>query len=217
MVIYEQTHVALLGQMAESTTSDVDDQVEELIMHLRAKALAYAYKASNCVRDFREIYGLKVVQPFLLQNAVIGSFILLNDMKSTHPRTHHGSPPGSPRFGSPEDTRSGFEECFRLLVATGMQCMLSRGIARMVHQTARYLNVPLPDAVVQMNQAVAETSWHPSDVHQLRSSFPNWTLLRDGRKVTEEYQMADLLKKWEELGIREQQMIEESSSEGGAA
>jgi hypothetical protein len=84
-----------------------------------------------------------------------------------------------------------------------MQMMLPHAIARMLHRSALLLQVILPEAVDQMLIMITETSWQPSDLHQLDSVYSTWDL--DGRVTAAggNRDMAAMLKKWERLEIED--------------
>lgn len=95
-----------------------------------------------------------------------------------------------------ENVGTAFEECFRYLLASGMQQMLPRAIARMVYHTARQLAVELPMLVQSTLQLVSNTAWRPSEVRMLSSVYPNY--------ATEGDTLEDMLRKWEELTVEDE-------------
>ncbi|KAK4495297.1 hypothetical protein PRZ48_013627 [Zasmidium cellare] len=97
------------------------------------------------------------------------------------------------------DTYSGFEECFRFLVGTGVHVMMTRGIARMVSLSAKKLGLRFPEPIERTIETLAGLMWRPEDVGLLNSSYPNRT---PGLRVEEgEESMEGLLRRWQEVEI----------------
>lgn len=169
----------------------------------RLDLLQIAYSATTVVRAYRERYGWRIAQCLVYQAASNAAFILLKDMHhNPESTTDHVHADGYNTYGirrhTPiSDRATAFEECFRCLLGTGLQHMLPCGIARMVYHTSRELKVQLPEAVEQMLQMVAETSWQPSDLHQISSLYPNWVTEKKNaqHQTSKKYDMDEVLTK----------------------
>ncbi|KAF2719516.1 hypothetical protein K431DRAFT_286635 [Polychaeton citri CBS 116435] len=205
MTLYEQTRKLLFPHSTDSrTTRDKGDELRWLESELHSKALNYARKAAALNRDYRETYGLKILPPWVLQSTANASFLLLMDLQRnpTQVAPQSDDTPSSSRDGvrTPESTSAtAFEECFRLLIGTGVHIMESRALARMIFHTAAHLRVQLPDAVMEMIRLVAETAWQRSDMHRIRSAYPNWVLKSADGQARNDHEMEDLLKRWEAM------------------
>ncbi|KAK4502930.1 hypothetical protein PRZ48_006357 [Zasmidium cellare] len=177
---------------------------------LRTRSVTWGHRAATIARDFREAYGYKIVPPFVIHMAAVATLTLLRSMEvqsttASYPRPIIGS---SMSDAEREEVNTSFAECFRCLLAAGLQEMHARGTARMVYCTALELKVRLPDSVQQMISLVAESAWQPSDLHQLSSTYPNWGLVNHS-----ESSMEQILRKWDELAIEDQASV--ASSEAG--
>lgn len=150
-------------------------------------ALQHAFDVTALLRDYRECYGLGLITPCVFQSATIAAFTFLEDLRARDPHAHHRSPTGKHRFDSHSaemsDSSLGFEECFRCLLAGGMQMMLPRAVTRAVLSTAKDMNVRLPDAVYGMLRLMTSAAWQPSDVRRLSSFYPNWAVKGKEKKA----------------------------------
>lgn len=79
----------------------------------------------------------------------------------------------------------------------GMQWTLSRGVTRMVVNTARDLNIKLPLAVVQLMYTMADLAWQPLDELSYKSAYPNIIFANDNESAASAgLQLDDSLHKW---------------------
>lgn len=158
------------------------------------------FKMTTLVRWSREAYGYTIPNPYVYHGAAISLGVLLP--KLTYCSNHGIEPEISlDNQNGSNDMISAFEECFRCLLACGLQQMLPRGIARMCHHTAHDLHVQLPLNVSRMVEIAADAGWRDSDTFLMDSSYPNF--------ATEQYNlsenrvhgpgMTDLLRRWENL------------------
>lgn len=142
----------IFGKAAEAHKFEANDM-----------CLQWAYRATTCMRDFCEAYGLKIIPSFgILQQGAPSAFILLRNLQSDPHSRNRATRTSTVLniFESPLDnTTAAFEECFRCMLGAGLQTILPRGIARMVYRTATQMEVELPESVRQMIAMVAETSW----------------------------------------------------------
>lgn len=151
--------------------------------------LQHAYDVAALLRDYRECYGMGMLMPSVFQSAAIAAFIFLEDLRPPDPESHghHCSPTRKPQKDPHEaeisDSSLEFEECFRVLLAGGMQMMLPRAITRAVLSAAKDMNVRLPDAVYGMLKLMTSAAWQPSDVRRLSSFYPNWAVKGKERKA----------------------------------
>lgn len=150
-------------------------------------ALRHAYDVVALLRDYRESYGMGILMPSVFQSAAIAAFTFLEDLRPREPHEQRRSPARKPRSDSHaaeiSDSSVGFEECFRVLLAGGMQMMLPRAITRAVLSAAKDMNVKLPDAVYGMLKLMTSAAWQPSDVRRLSSFYPNWAVKGKDRKA----------------------------------
>lgn len=172
ITLYQQTIERLQRPNAESTDGDPMD-IEDCIRAYRKGSLHYSHQIAACLADFREIYGFKIIPSYQVQGATVASMVLLRALK----------PPSASLperlleiGGESSHIESSFEECFRCLMAAGLQQMLPRMISRMVCQSAAQMKVPFPSAVQQMLELATEAVWQPSDLRRLSSEYPDWGL-----------------------------------------
>ena len=171
-----------------------------ILAEYHAALMGYVFRSANLVRWNRIAYGHGIPNAWIWQASAIVLFNLLPEMPNGR-----GPVPEMPQ--APEDdgpTRnitSAFEECFCCIMATGLQQMLPRGIARMVYHSAQQLNVQLPARVMQMLDLAADAGWRPSDVHMVDSVYPNMATERysDAESRKNGPRMAALLRQWEEV------------------
>lgn len=180
------------GGVPEST-------IDMIVAEYQFSLLKYVFEHASLTRWSREAYGYTIVNPYIFHGAAIALFILLPKMPTL-------SSAQSPGGASPIDLdritgiTSAFEECFRCLLACGMQQMLPRGIARMVYHTAQQLQVQMPESVDRMLEVAADAGWRTSDIYLVDSIYPNLATVRYSDWETREHgpRMGDLLRKWEE-------------------
>ena len=206
MTLYKFS-LEMFDKISEAEKSNQTEEQGQWKSDLLHSALDSALAGAAIVRNYREMYGLRTVSPFLIQNAAHALQIFLPNMGSCKTTLAPNS--------SAQAIQDGFTECFRCLVAMGMGLLLPRGIARMIYHTSRVLNVQLPDEVMSMLSLVAETAWQPSDLHQLNSCYPNWALASAEKAEVVNYQMDDMLRKWEDLGVHDQALSTENETEVG--
>lgn len=175
---------------------------------IRLGAVSTAHEAATLLQAYRRTYGLKIATPHLTQVMAISAFILLEDLPNPI-RAAHSSPHSDVDRSTtdPQPTwtsKSAFEEIFRCLLGAGMQAMLPRGIARMVYRTTEQMQIRLPARVNQMMKIAAELAWQPKDLLRLSSGYPNVAMMDGTGKRGGEVRMEELLKKWEKLDIKDQ-------------
>lgn len=164
-----------------------------------SKAVFHAKQSADLLKHYREWYGLKICPPFIVQPAQIGCFVLIDDMRESSISTHEAPTTTNTEDGRLSRTNLAFEECFRVLLACGMQFMLSRGIARMVLRTAADLGVKLPQGVTEMIKSITQFAWRPTDRLHINSVYPN-PLLASNSRDTKLY-MEEMLAEWEALNF----------------
>lgn len=145
------------------------------------RALATAQEHAIRLASFRHHYGLKIAPPYFVQANGVVCFTLLRDLDN----------PAS---------AAAFKEAFRCLLGAGMQLLWARGMARMLHLTAKNTGIQLPRAIETILEAVADTAWTKTDTEMLSSCWPNIAIAKDA-KVGESVTMEDLIKKWESLAV----------------
>ncbi|KAK5163405.1 uncharacterized protein LTR77_010778 [Saxophila tyrrhenica] len=167
---------------------------------LEREALEVAHRSAALMKDYRETYSMRVAPPMMIQVAAIASFTLV---KALERRPDSATPRAAPAAaeGQLQAIESAFDETFRGLVALGLQIFIARGIARMVVGTAHYLNVRLPDSVLRMMHLIAEMAWRPSDRLKISSVYPNAAMA--SATTGSEFQMDEMLRKWEALEIKD--------------
>lgn len=176
---------------------------------IKLGAISSAYQAATLLRAYRQTYGVKIVTPHLTQVMALSAFVLLEDLPNSIQTAHSGPQSDSEENASdPQPTwtsESAFEEVFRCLLGAGMQAMLPRGIARMVHRTAEQMHIQLPARVNEFLKITAELVWQPKDLLKLSSRYPNLAILNGNGKKVEEVRMEGLLKKWEKFDTNDQE------------
>lgn len=203
MTLHNRALDLLLGSDLPVEIVEVSSGMREYINTLHRDNLRFAHLASQYLRDFRNMYGYKITPTAVMHPAAVAATVLLRNMSRTLPlpkQIERSDPPAND--SSPyalEYIHSSFEECFRCLLGMGMQNLLPRAIARMIYRASSQLQMQLPENVLQMLQIVSESSWRASDLGQLDSIYPNWTLPTrsgDGRLAE---QVPYWLHKWETL------------------
>ncbi|KAI7547684.1 hypothetical protein KC331_g4867 [Hortaea werneckii] len=158
-----------------------------------------ALKAAKLLENYRSIYGLKVVLPFIFQTASTASFILLG-----HSPTEDGQQSPSDWLHSIEaiqDPGSALEESLRCLFGIATQVSIARGTALMVLKTAKIMAVELPASVKRLPETVAEIAWTTRKGQSISSSYPNYALVAANGGRAEGLTMEELLDKWSDLSI----------------
>ncbi|THW69905.1 hypothetical protein D6D25_00779 [Aureobasidium pullulans] len=169
---------------APRTQPDIDSQT--LFAHtMRGRAITTAQDMALKMGNFRHHYGLKIIPPYFVQANGIACFTLLQDLST------------------PSSTAS-FKEAFRCLLGAGMQLLWARGMARMLHLTAKNTGIKLPGVIETMLEKVADTAWSKSDAEMLSSWWPNYVIAKEA-KVGESVMMEDLIRKWEKLAVDEEE------------
>lgn len=172
ITLYQQTIERLQRPNTEGIERDTLE-IDDCIRAYRKGSLHYSHQIAACLADFREIYGFKIIPSYQVQGATVAIMVLLRALKPSSP----SSPETLLEVGG-ESSRieSSFEECFRCLMAAGLQMMLPRMISRMVCQSATQMKVTFPSAVQQMLELATEAVWQPSDLRRLSSEYPDWGL-----------------------------------------
>lgn len=158
---------------------------------LRYKALQYALSAAELLRNYRTRYGLKIAVSFLIQPAAIAINLLLRSMQQKWDQDFLRSSRPWEVAHLTDDVNSAFEECFRCLLAFGMQQMLPRAIARMVYHNAKQFKVGLPELVDSTLHAFSHSNWRRSEVRMLNSMYPNYAKTDDT--------VEEMLRQWDEV------------------
>ncbi|KAI7401071.1 hypothetical protein KC336_g14749 [Hortaea werneckii] len=164
-----------------------------------SEAAYLALRAAKLLENYRGLYGLKVVLPFVLQTATTASFIPFGHSPTRNERQIPGHLLHS--IEAMEDLKSGLEESLRCLLGMATQVSFARGAALMVLKTAKVMEVKLPDSIKRLPQTIAEIAWGTKKEGSFSSSFPNYALVaaKGGRR--EGLTMEELLKKWSDLSI----------------
>lgn len=195
-----QSQSSSLGARSRERLETVEADAELFqAAYWQSEAADLALRAAKLLENYRSIYGLKVVLPFVLQTATTASFILLG-----HSQTENGR--RSPidwlhSIEAIEDPSSALEESLRCLFGIATQVSIARGIALMVLKTAKIMKVELPASVKRLPQTVAEIAWGAGNDQSLSSSYPNYALVAANGGRTEGLTMDELLNKWSDLSI----------------
>ena len=203
------TLASTLGARLQSQSSSSEPRsrerhsaVEANAEHFQAaywtsEAADLALRAARILENYRSVYGLKVVLPFIFQTASTASFILLG-----HSPTKTGQHISEHRLLSMEaveESNSGLEESLRCLLGMATQISLARGVALMVLKTAQIMKTKLPDSIKRLPRIVAEIAWGTKNDLSLGSSYPNYALVAAGGGHLEGLTMEELLNKWSDL------------------
>ncbi|RMY55084.1 hypothetical protein D0865_04362 [Hortaea werneckii] len=189
---------------SEPRSSERNNDAEADAEHFKAaywtsEAADLALKAAKILENYRGVYGLKVVLPFIFQAATTASFILLDHCsRETGPRRPNDELHSIEAF---EEPRSGLEESFRCLLGVATQVSIARGAALMVLKTAKIMKVELPASVMRLPRTVAEIAWGTRNDRSLSSSYPNYALVAAKGGRPEGLTMEELLDKWSNLSI----------------
>ncbi|KAG9600644.1 hypothetical protein KCU77_g3223, partial [Aureobasidium melanogenum] len=165
-------------ETSESTEGSIRSHFARTMSY---RAFATAHDHAVRLASFRHHYGLKIVPPYFVQANGVVCFTLLRDLDN----------PAS---------AAAFKEAFRCLLGAGMQLLWARGMARMLHLTAKNTGIQLPRAIETILEAVADTAWTKTDTEMLSSCWPNIAIAKDA-KIGESVTMEDLIKKWESLAV----------------
>ncbi|GAB1739365.1 hypothetical protein NU219Hw_g4327t1 [Hortaea werneckii] len=164
-----------------------------------SEAADVALKAAKILENYRSVYGLKTVLPFIFQAATTALFILLDHCsRETGRRKPNDELHSIEAF---EDPTSGLEESFRCLLGVATQVSIARGAALMVLKTAKIMKVELPASVMRLSQTVAEIAWGTKNDRGFSSSYPNYALVAAKGGRPEGLTMEELLDKWSNLSI----------------
>ncbi|KAI7466199.1 hypothetical protein KC351_g14629 [Hortaea werneckii] len=164
-----------------------------------SEAADLALQAAKLLENYRSVYGLKVVLPFIFQAATTASFILLDlCSRETGRRRPNDELHSIEAF---EEPRSGLEESFRCLLGLATQVSIARGAALMVLKTAKIMKVELPASVMRLPRTVAEIVWGTKNDRSLSSSYPNYALVAAKGGRPEGLTMEELLNKWSNMSI----------------
>ncbi|RMZ00166.1 hypothetical protein D0862_06825 [Hortaea werneckii] len=205
------TLASTLGARLKSQTSPSEQRsrehhiaVEADAEHFKAaywtsEAADVALKAAKILENYRSVYGLKTVLPFIFQAATTASFILLDHCsRETGRRRPNDELHSIEAF---EDPRSGLEESFRCLLGVATQVSIARGAALMLLKTAKIMKFELPASVMRLPQTVAEIAWVTKNDRGFSSSYPNYALVAAKGGRPEGLTMEELLNKWSNLSI----------------
>ncbi|KAM3415732.1 hypothetical protein BST61_g9245 [Cercospora zeina] len=189
------------GRRDPSTSSDspdTEDTTQRIAHDGLSKALLFAYKAAEMLRDVRERYGLKIVPPFAVQLSAVAGSVLVLDKDLTIPHVENNpSDPSRPIA----DSHTAFDEVFRFLLGISVEIMIARGIARMIYYTALEHKIALSRAARAMLQIMADTAWRPSDLALLHSTYPDITTVGGDDEISANRRLSELLSSWENLEI----------------
>ncbi|KAK0254365.1 hypothetical protein LTS16_014100 [Friedmanniomyces endolithicus] len=173
------------------------DVYVNLTAGLSDRKIAFAKMAANLMRDFRQKYSMKATLPYTFQASSMASFALLQWL---HDHPNERDPPPLP---SPDEIltatdmhpQTALNETYRCVLGAATQVMLARGVVALLNQTASHMNVKLPALDLQVEKAVADVTWRPSDLRHISSEYPNYA---QGTIPTfsEAIGMEDILKEW---------------------
>jgi hypothetical protein len=171
-----------------------------------ANVTAVACDIAALVKDYREVYGVRVVPPYILYAPAIATFALLealNDPAVLRQTSKASSAQQSTdRQPSREDVESATEETMRIMLALSLQFPMGRAITRMIVMTAQALQVRLPDPVLRMVQLLAGGLWRTKDRLKISSAYVNVLMTNDLTDV--DFQMDEMLRQWEGLEVSDQ-------------
>nr|POE79506.1 nitrogen assimilation transcription factor nit-4 [Quercus suber] len=159
---------------AEDDSEDENAEFRLRMSHkYQSQALSLAHMAAQILSEFRQRYGLKITPAWLLQLQAVAAGVLLQAPELRIPISYQ-----SPEDPHPEqivhDSHAAYEEILRCLLGTGVQVMIARGIARMAYHTALEQKIALSPPTMSLLRIMSDTSWQPSDLALMRSTFPNF-------------------------------------------
>lgn len=171
---------------------------EDYAFETLIKAVSHAQACAAILRYHRETYGVKIIPPALFQTCIISSLTLLQAMQARQAAA------GDEACRLDDlQLQDSFLECFRFLLASGLQHMVTRGVTRMLYHTSRHLNVALPPLALQMLSIAEQSAWSPSNLEQISSVHANFAVgERSGQT------MEGLLGQWEDLGTSDPEASE---------
>lgn len=175
------------SQLSSTEDGDAAFKAKAAHDHLN-KALPFAHRAAQLLRDFRERYGLKITPAWLLQLQAVAAGVLLLDPALQSASLESSLDTVESSTDDIADSRTAFDEVFRCLLGAGVEVMISRAIARMTYHTALKQRVMLSRPVFSMLQLMSQTAWRTSDLSLVNSKFPNFATTRghvDDERLTE--------------------------------
>ena len=164
-----------------------------------SEAVGLALRATRMLENYRSVYGLKAVLPFIFQASVTTAFVLLG--RSSEESGHQRPSEELHSVGAFDEPVSGFEESLRCLLGTATQVGIARGVATMILKTAKVMGTELPASIMRLPQTVAEIAWGTQNVRSISSSYPNYALVAAKEGRPEGLTMEELLQKWSSLTI----------------
>lgn len=199
---FYEAHMCICNRVIDAMAKYPRLHNSELQHEFRIQRLRCGHQAAKMIADLRSTYGFKILPLTIFQVCAVALSTFLLEMAL--PSTEHA--------GELEEVRhifdqrhidSSFEECFRCLLAAGMNQLLPRVVARVVYHEARELQVRLPVAVQQMLRLVADTAWNVSDLHNLNAAYSSYAVSDATSGRTNDFALEDLLRKWEQLEVKE--------------
>ncbi|KAK1815916.1 hypothetical protein LTR12_009701 [Friedmanniomyces endolithicus] len=173
------------------------DAYVKITSGLLDRKILFAKMAANMMRDFRQKYSMKATLPYTFQASSMASFALLQWL---HDHPDQRDPPPIPQpheilTATDMHPQTALNEAYRCVLGAATQVMLARGVVALLNQTASHMNVKLPALDLQVEKAVADVTWQPSDLRHISSAYPNYA---QGTVPTfsEAIGMEDILKEW---------------------
>lgn len=126
------------GNLAGSAKLD-EDETSFRLTQVRDKvkeAITLAHQAAQILCDFRSRYGLKITPAWLLHLQAVTGSVLVLDQDLMEPAPDSSPVSKGAATSRITDSHTAFDEVFRSLLGTGVQVMISRGIARMMYHVA---------------------------------------------------------------------------------
>ena len=205
-------------QIEDNGDDSIRNEAESWKETLKVQALRTSQDAATLIKDFRESYGLQIIPSFIFQSAAVSNHILLPNLRVSPEINGVGAKSELRKYTNViDDTETAFTEGFRLLLANGLQMLLARGVVRMIVHIAKSLEVQLPETIQRTLSIMADAAWQPADLHQLVSSFPMRAIAATRSTNSVHYELEDMLRKWEELGVHDQSSIEKEATEATVA
>jgi len=152
------------------------DAYVNLTSGLSDRKILFAKMAANMMRDFRQKYSMKATLPYTFQASSMASFALLQWL---HDHPDQRDPPPIPQpheilTATDMHPQTALNEAYRCVLGAATQVMLARGVVALLNQTASHMNVKLPALDLQVEKAVADVTWQPSDLRHISSAYPNY-------------------------------------------